>query len=250
MKILNVKIDNVSNKEALKKVIEFLQDGQHIITTPNPEMILDAQNDGDLKNILNQADLALPDGFGLILASKFLRQPLKERISGVDFMQDICALAEEMRKSVFLVGGKNGVAAKAAASLVKKYPQLKIADAESEGLEWQIKNNKWYIEPDRNHELIEHINVSGPDIIFVAFGHNKQERWIAENLTKIPSVKIAMGVGGAFDFIAGMVSRAPVWMRKIGLEWFWRLLKQPWRIKRIFNAIIVFPIQVIFNNKV
>jgi N-acetylglucosaminyldiphosphoundecaprenol N-acetyl-beta-D-mannosaminyltransferase len=245
MKILDVKVDNLSRELALAKVVEFLKDDQqHIITTPNPEIILEAQKDEEFKKILNQADLALPDGFGLLLVSKILGEPIKERVTGTDFMQDICALAEKMEKSVFLLGGQEGVASQAALELSRQYPLLKIVGAEM-GINFSDYNSQFPIA--ENNKLIKNINRLRPDIIFVAFGHKKQEKWIAENLKKIPSVKIAMGVGGAFDFIAKVVPRAPFWMRRLGLEWLFRFIKQPWRWRRIYRAVIEFPITVIMK---
>ena len=104
----------------------------------------------------------------------------------------------------------------------------------------QVTSYKLEYDPDANEQIINNINNSGADILFVAFGHNKQEKWIYENLAKMPSVKIAMGVGGAFDYISGKIKRAPCWMRKIGLEWMYRLMRQPQRIIRIFNATLKF----------
>lgn len=247
MQILGVKVDNFTRDEALAEVTELLKAGQHIITTPNPEIILEAQKDKEFKRILNNAELSLPDGFGLILMSRFLKEPLKERIAGTDFMQDICALAEKMNKTIYLLGARDGVASKAAAKLIEKYPKLRIVGAEK-GIQLQNENYKLKVDFEENQKLIERINKTSPDILFVAFGGGKQEKWITQNLSKIPSVKIAMGIGGAFDFIAGVVPRAPFWMRKIGLEWLWRFINEPWRSKRVYNAAVKFPIKIILSR--
>lgn len=228
--ILGVKIDQISLKEALGVADSFSlpkSNGQHFMVTCNPEIILYAQKDEAYKNILNTASLLVADGFGLILASKFLNISLRERVVGVDFLEKFCNICANSGKSIFLLGGDQGVAKKTAENLKNKYPNLKIVG-------WLDGN----IDLDNCHKTIKNFS---PDILFVAFGHPKQETWIYNNLAKIPSVKFAVGVGGAFDFISGKVWRAPKFMRKIGLEWFWRLLTQPWRVKRIFNAIIIFP---------
>lgn len=239
--ILGVKIDNLKKLEVLEVVKKFLTDGrQHYIVTPNPEMAVAVEKDNDFLEILNKADLAIPDGFGLILASHYLRRPLSEKIHGVDLMLDLCRLAEQKNYSIYLFGGEEGIAKKAAENLVKIFPKLKVAGAESGGIindyELTIKNN-------------QKISFTSPDILFVALGAGKQEKWIVKNLQKFPSIKIAMGVGGAFDFIAGKIKRAPGWMRKIGLEWLWRLFLQPWRLKRVFTATIKFSWKVIKNGR-
>lgn len=242
--ILGVLIDNLKKIEALEVAEKFLIDGrQHYIVTPNPEMVVAAKKDKEFLEILNKADLAVPDGFGLILASRYLRRPLQEKIHGVDLMTDICRLAEQKNYSVYLLGGEEGIASKTAEKLQKLFSSLKIAGAESGG-KMEISDSRFKIS-----DLIEKINNANPDVLFVAFGAGKQEKFIAENLDKMPSIKIAMGVGGAFDFISGKVKRAPKWMRKIGLEWLWRFFIEPWRWKRIFTATIKFSWLVIKNGK-
>jgi len=237
--ILGVKIDNLPRQDALKKIEDFFSDNlQHHIVTPNPEMVVAAEKDKKFLEILNKADLAVPDGFGLVLASRYLRRPILERIPGVDLMLDICEIAEQKNYSVFLVGAKEGLAKpeEVVRSLNKKFSRLKISG-----------DNLSREEAEEN--LIQKINLEKPEILFVALGAGRQEKFIAKNLDKIPSVKIAMGVGGAFDFIAKRIKRAPSWMRKVGLEWLWRLFMQPWRLKRILTATIKFSWKVIKNGK-
>jgi N-acetylglucosaminyldiphosphoundecaprenol N-acetyl-beta-D-mannosaminyltransferase len=237
--ILGVLIGNFKKSEVLRTVEQFLSDGrQHYIVTANPEMIVAAQKDEKFLEILNKADLSVPDGFGLILAARYLRRPLPERITGVDLMLDICQIAEQKNYSVFLLAAEEGLAKpeKTAEALIKKFPRLKASGgtlAKQESVE----------------KSIQKINLEKPDILFAALGAGLQEKFIAENLNKILSVKIAMGVGGAFDFIAGKIKRAPKWLRKIGLEWLWRLFMQPWRFKRIFTATIKFSWKIIKNGK-
>lgn len=202
--VLGVKIDDISMSEATAIVEGWLKNpGKHYIVTTNPEFILTAREDPTFKKILNNADLSIPDGKGLKFASD-----IECTIPGVDFMEELAKMAAEKAVAVGFLGGGVRVANLCAERLQKKYPKLQIVFAEQE----QIKDKKC-------------------DLLFVAFGHPKQEFWIYENLSKIP-VKVAMGVGGAFDYISGKVPRAPKWMRNIGLEWLFRLIVQPWRIKR------------------
>ena len=221
MEILGVKIDNLDIEEVLNKIDNFLQSKkQHYLVTANPEFLVKAQKDEDFKNILNNADICVSDGIGLIFASWFLGKPIKKRIQGVDLMKKICEQAAFNNWSVFLMGADKGVSEKAAINLRRKYPGLKIKSGYEEVYDQ-------------------------PEILFVAFGAPKQEKWINDNLSKFPSIKLAMGVGGAFDFISNKVKRAPRLIRVCGLEWFWRFVCQPWRIKRIYNAVIKFPWLVI-----
>lgn len=203
--ILGIKIDDVNIDEALAQVEKWIwRAGKYYIVTPNPEFIVAAQKDSVFKKILNNADLSIPDGVGLKLSGK-----IKNTFSGTDFMEKLIGISAEKGFVVGFLGGKDGVAEKAAECLKRKYPTLKVSftSADTESL------------------------IPPLDILFVALGHIKQEKWIADNLDKIP-VHLAMGVGGAFDYLSGQVPRAPVWVRNLGFEWLFRLIIQPWRIKR------------------
>jgi len=205
--------------ESLQKIQGFLNDGkQHYIVTVNAEFIVRAQKDAEFREILNRADLAIPDGIGIIWASKIFGEPLKERVAGIDLVRNLKLKVKNCR--TFLLGGRNGVAKKVAT-------------------EWPAVVG--FLEETDSTELFARIRQCQPDILLVALGAPKQEKWIAENLNKVPSVKVAIGVGGAFDFLSKKIKRAPVFMQKIGLEWLWRLAQEPSRIGRIFNAVIVFP---------
>lgn len=230
--ILGIKIDDKSEREFLKIIEERLDRGKRtFIATPNPEMLILARKDAGFACILNSADFRIPDGYGLKLGAKILGKELKNRVTGADLMDKICGLAEKKNFSAYFLGAKFDVARDAAANIKKKYLNLKIAGAESGG-----KLEEW---DDR--VIIEHINAVRPNILFVALGHGKQERWIFENFDKFETVKLAMGIGGVFDFFAGRIPRAPKWMRGMGLEWLWRVFCEPRRYKRIWNAVIVFP---------
>lgn len=239
--ILGVQIDSLTKKEALERFQSFITSNKsHYIVTPNPEIIMATQKDEEFKEILNKADLALADGFGLKLASLYLKQPLKQRIPGVDFIWEIAKLAEDKNYIIYLFGAREGIAKRASNELQKKFPHLIIKGAES-GF-----RNKERI-PDE--EIIEDIKGKKPQILLVALGFPKQEKWIVRNLPLLPSVKVAMGVGGSFDFIAKKVPRAPKILRSLGLEWFFRLIIQPWRTNRIINATLKFSWAVIKSKQ-
>ncbi|MFZ2979274.1 MAG: WecB/TagA/CpsF family glycosyltransferase [Candidatus Magasanikiibacteriota bacterium] len=225
----------MSKNQTLEKVAEFLHgEKQNIIFTPNPEMLVDAQKDKYFKTVLNSGDLNVCDGFGLSLVSGVKRYP------GVELMLDICALAEKENKSVYFLGsGDKEVISNLQLVIKEKYSDLKIAGAHP-GPKLQVTSYKLQVDEHENNDLVADISMTAPDILFVAFGHGKQEKWIHENLKDLPSVRIAMGVGGSFDFISGKVKRAPLFIRKIGLEWMYRLAIQPSRFGRIFKATFVF----------
>lgn len=227
--ILGIRVHDVTMDEAVARVGEFVRSGgAHMIVTPNPEMCLAGERDAEFRDILNRADLAIPDGFGLLLAARFLGTPLRERVTGVDLLERIAE--ESMRRGwrVYLLGGDPGIAARAARTLQGHFPSVLIVGAD-----------------DGGKGTAERIRAANPDILFVAFGQVKQEKWIAENISNLPSVKVAMGVGGAFDFLAGKARRAPKMVRAAGLEWLWRLCVEPWRARRIWNAVVRFPMAVL-----
>lgn len=229
--ILGVKIDNLDFKAVMAEITRFLnKDGLHQIATINPEFVMAAQKDAEFKNILNNVDLAVPDGIGLQWAAKFLRLKIGERLTGVDLTWEIAKLAAEGGYSIYLLGAKEGIAAQAAQKLKIVYPNLTIAGV-------------YAGKPDEKG-LVSQINQTKADILLVAFGAPKQEKFIYENHHKL-TVKLAMGVGGTFDYIAGAATRAPKWIRTLGLEWLYRLICQPRRLGRIITATILFPLAVL-----
>lgn len=233
MYILGTRVHNVSLAQALSIAEGFLRGTeQRYIVTPNPEIVLKARNDANYRAILNNADLSIPDGTGLVWASKVLYPEnfIKERIAGVDFMIKFLRHLSEENLSVLLLGGRGDTAKKAAQVLKGKFPNHDFhgtGDIENEHLDFVI------------NYIIQ------PDCVFVGLGAPSQERWIRENLKAYPSIKLAVGVGGAFDMLSGSRPRAPKFMRDRGIEWLWRLVMEPWRIGRIFNAVIVFPIAIL-----
>lgn len=233
MEILGVKVDKATYEEALQKAKRLIDGGgKHYIVTPNPEFIVLAQKDAEFRKILNSASLSIPDGIGLVWAAKILRKNLPERVTGVDLLEGLAALAAEHGFNIFLLGGKEGVAAKAADVLKIRYPKLEIAG---------IYGGK--AEPEFDALTRSHLVSKKIDILAVAYGPPRQEKWIARNLPYI-DVKLAIGVGGALDYISGQKKRAPRFVQKIGLEWFYRLISEPRRLKRQLSlpyfALLVF----------
>ncbi|MBI2017756.1 WecB/TagA/CpsF family glycosyltransferase [Candidatus Daviesbacteria bacterium] len=231
--ILGVKIDDLSIPEIVSIVEGWLKkEGKHYIVTPNPEIVMMAQKDLELKKILNNTDLSIPDGVGLKLASDI------ENISpGVDVLEALVKLAADLGATVGFLGGRVGVAEKAVERLLKKHPNLKVTfagsggevDEEGNSIEYRVSSIKGNKQKNKSHYTL--YTIPATDLLFVAFGPPKQEKWIAKNLKEI-DVKVAMGVGGAFDYLSGRVKRAPKLIRSLGLEWLFRLIIQPWRIKR------------------
>lgn len=219
--VLGVKVDDLSMDQATDLVVGWLKTGgKHYIVTPNPEFVMAAQGDPEFKKVLNGADLSIPDGVGLKIGSD-----LESNIPGVDFVERLCKEASDLGFTTGFLGGRSGVAKRAAECLQKKYPGLKVAFAE-DGPEVDTDGEQVSSDPLDTKYLIPNT-----DLLFVAFGQVKQEKWIAKNLDSIP-VKVAMGVGGSFDEISGRVLKVPSWVQKIGLKWLARLILQPWRIKR------------------
>jgi len=229
--LLGVKIDNLSLREVLERVESFMRDNkQHYIVTVNPEFLVLAQKDKDFRKILNKADLSVPDGIGIVFASLLKKNNLiRSRVTGVDLFEEICYLASMKNWNIFLYGAREETREEVKNNLLRKYPELRVNCLSENGF--------------LNDYKINDLNTKG--ILFVALGAAKQEKWINENLENMPNIKLAVGVGGTFDFISGNVSRAPVILRKIGLEWLWRLIIQPKRFPRIINAVIIFPFLVI-----
>ncbi len=223
--VLGIKIDNLTKAQIRKKLEGFLERGQHHVILPYSLFLLEAQKDEELKNILNSASLSVSDGSGPVLAAGILNGEKLRRFSGVDLVELLCSLAADKKEKVFFYGGLEGVAAQAARKIGRKYQDLKVA-----GTRGGFGQSDDYI--------VNLINATEAHILLVALGMPKQEKWIARNFKKMPAIKIAVGVGGAFDFISGRVKRAPKWMQQSRLEWLWRLAVQPWRIKKVLRAVL------------
>ncbi len=223
VEIVGINIDNITSAEAIAKLDGFLEGKDaKLIFTPNSEILVDAVKDIQFTEILNKGDMVLPDGIGVVIASRFYNKPIKERVAGYDIMCSIIELANQKGKSIYILGGKEGIAEEAAEKLKKDYGNLRIA-----GL------HNGYFDDEEEKRIINDIINLKPDIVFVALGAPKQEKWIYRN-RHIPA-RIIMGVGGSIDVIAGKVKRAPEFYQKAGLEWFYRLIKEPKRIFRVLK---------------
>ncbi|ATW25965.1 WecB/TagA/CpsF family glycosyltransferase [Candidatus Formimonas warabiya] len=233
LKILGVRVDKVDMMDSLCFVDSFIQAGRfHHIITLNAEIIYRAQSDDSLKELINSADLVTPDGSGIVWAARYLGEPVPERVTGIDLMLEICKQAHHNGWKIFLLGGAPDVAAEAAEKLREEYPNINI-----------VGTHHGYFQESEEKDLLVHIDSLKPDIIFVALGAPRQEFWIRRYRDSLP-VKVAVGVGGSFDVVSGRVRRAPLWIQKLKLEWLARLIKEPWRAKRML-ALPKFVLQVI-----
>lgn len=234
IRILGVRVDDVTQDEALAYAAHLLrQRGAHQIATVNPEFVMEARRNPTFRAVLEAADLNTPDGFGLLLAARWQGTPLRGRATGVALVQQLAALAAAQGYRVFLLGAAPGVAEQAAAVLGAHYPGLQIVGCVAGS-------------PHPRHEpfLRQVIAAARPQILLVAYGHPRQDLWIARN-QPVLQIPLAMGVGGVFDYLAGRVPLAPRWMRQIGLEWLFRLLVQPHRWRRILVAVPIFAYTVL-----
>ncbi|MCX5751476.1 MAG: polysaccharide pyruvyl transferase CsaB [Candidatus Saganbacteria bacterium] len=219
--VLGVKIHNLTENEFLEKVKAMLETKKpHYITTPNPEIIVRCQTDPSLKEIVNLADLNLADGAGLVVLSRFIDKPLKERLSGIDGFYGIIGLAEKEGYSVFLLGSEPGVSEAAAKKLSASYPKLKISGT-----------HHGYFKDSEENQVISLVRAAKPDILFVGLGAPRQEKWVAKNYRELGAT-ITMVIGGSLDVVSGKVQRAPEWIQSINMEWLYRLISNPWRWKR------------------
>lgn len=222
VEIVGIKIDNVDMNEAAGVMSEYLDsDSYSKVFTPNSEILLEAIKDRELEGVLNSGQLVVPDGIGVVIASRFYGTPVKERVAGLDLMMRLMEIADFQGRSVYLLGGKEGVAEDAAINLTERYNRLKIAGTRN-----------GYFGEDEEEKIINKINSSNADILLAALGAPKQEKFIYKYRDRL-KVRIAMGVGGSLDVLAGRVKRAPEFYQKVGLEWFYRLVKEPRRIVRV-----------------
>ena len=221
-RVLGIPLDPLTWDDLRRILTRWIADGQpRQVCTANPEFVMAAQRDIHFYTILNRADLCAADGIGLLWAARWLGTPLPERITGSDGLPRIAAWAAEEGWRLFLLGAAEGVAARAAEILRARHPRLQIAGVYAGSPA-----------PEEEDAIVERVNASGADVLFVAYGAPRQDKWIARNLPRL-KVKVAMGVGGAIDFVAGVQRRAPVGWQRLGLEWLYRLLREPWRWRRM-----------------
>lgn len=233
-KILGVPIDVVNFHQALKKIHELIESGKsHQVATVNSEFIMEAQKNSLFMKTLNSVSLSIPDGAGEYYAMKFLHGiRLKERVTGVDMFWALAKLAEDRGYRIFMLGGQPGVANVAAERVKMLHSRTEIVGI-------------YPGSPKETNKIAKLINRVKPHILFVAWGAPKQDVWIYKNLKKFKHPLVAIGVGGTFDFVAGEQERAPLWMQSKGIEWLYRLFKEPKRAGRIFTAVIRFPLAVL-----
>lgn len=235
--VLDIPIAAITMKQAVAAVEDFITAKKtHLIATANAEMIMMAQQDGELASILKQADLVVPDGAGVVWASRYLGHPVPERVAGYDLSQQLLQQAAQKGYRVYFFGAAPGIAVQAQAVAVARYPGLHIVGVRD-----------GYFSVQEEDEIIAEIKASQSDILLVALGVPKQEKWLAKNLHRL-ATPVAMGVGGTFDVMAGVVERAPLWMQQASLEWLYRLLQQPQRFLRML-ALPQFVLRVLYAKK-
>jgi len=221
LRILGIPIHDVTLDEAVEQAAAWVKEGRaHQMATVNPEFVMAARRDPAFRAVLEGADLCLPDGVGITLAARYLGRPLRERVAGVDLVDALAARAARDGWRVFFLGAAPGVADRAASLLAARYPGLTVAGTHAGS-------------PRREEEddIVRRVREARADVLLVAYGAPAQDLWLARNLART-GAKVGVGVGGAFDYIAGVVPRAPRWMRRVGLEWLYRLIRQPWRWRR------------------
>ncbi len=221
--MLGVPLHNVDTAETLECVKNFIEEGgPHQVCTPNVDFIMQAKKDSEFFRILNHAQLSVPDGMWVVYASRFLGTPLKENVKGRILVVNLCRQASELGHSVFLLGGDPGVADRAAEILKEQFPNLEVVGTLAPPLGFDKNQSE-------NDEVIEKLRQAKPDILFVGLGAPKQDKWIANNLSQT-RVPVALGIGCTFDVISGKVKEAPRWMTDVGLEWLFRLTREPGRL--------------------
>jgi N-acetylglucosaminyldiphosphoundecaprenol N-acetyl-beta-D-mannosaminyltransferase len=227
--ILGVGIHNCDEDGAARIMETFLRVEPlrlHHVCTVNPEFVMEARRNPTFRRVLNSADLATPDGAGIIAAGRLLRRPFKGRATGVALVERLAQISASEGRSLFLLGAGPGVADEAAEALLRRCPGVRIAGTYG----GSPRAEDW-------PEISARLEAARPDVLLVAYGAPRQDLWIHEHRGDLPrSIRLAMGVGGVFDYLSGRVPLAPLFMRRVGLEWLYRVIKQPWRWKRILRV--------------
>lgn len=231
--ILGVGIDNLTPEEILRKIEGFIENkGFQLVVTANPLMLNFAQRDRKFKSILQQANLVVADGWGLVWAAWFLGYPRLWRNPGIDLLKLLSGNSVKKGYRLYLLGGKPGVAEKARQNLVQAHPGLNI-----------VGQRPGYFTAGEEKRIVEEIRQKEPDILLVGLGSPRQENWIMEHKKEL-GVAVCLGVGGSFDILAGSLRRSPPWLREHGMEWLGRFAQQPWRIQQI-PGLVSFVFKVI-----
>lgn len=229
IKFLNTEVDNITMNEAVQKIEQLILNKKpSYVVTPNVDHIVKLETDKEFQEVYKEADLILTDGMPLIWISKFKKSPIKEKVSGSDLFPEVCKLAADKEYKIFLLGAAEGVAAKAAKNLRTKYNGLNVVGTYSPS--YGFENNK-----DEIEQIIEMINKVKPDILAVGLGAPKQEKFLYKFRNRL-NVPVSLAIGASIDFEAGNINRAPKLIQRIGLEWFYRLIKEP---KRMFKRYLV-----------
>lgn len=232
--VLGVPVDVVDMAQAVDAAEAMLAQGQaRAVIAVNPEKVMKARQDPALLAQIRAAGLLIPDGIGVVLALRVLGLGRAERVPGSELMPALCQRAAEKGYGVFLYGGRPEVNEGAAAALLRRHPTLRLVGCQH-----------GYLEQERMDELVDRINQSGAQFLFVALGSPQQELWMHRYLERLRTVRVCQGVGGTFDVLAGRVKRAPVWTRRIHMEWLYRLAAQPSRIRR-HTALAAFTVAVL-----
>jgi len=236
--LLGVRVDAVTMPQTLAWIeAAVIARRPRQICTANPEFVMTARRDTEFMRVLNAADLVLPDGVGLLWAARRLGGHLPERVAGSDLIYRLAELAGAHGWRVYFLGAAEGVAQAAAERLRGLYPGLVIAGTATGDPS-----------PASAGALIAGVRAAQSDVLLVAYGAPAQDKWIARYKAEL-GVPVSMGVGGSFDFVAGVAQRAPVWAQRLGLEWLHRLWRQPWRARRIFTAVVAFPLAVMAHGR-
>lgn len=230
IKLFDINITNITMIEAIDTIINLVKTNQRgYVVTPNVDHIVKLQQDKRLKEIYEHATLVLADGMPIVWASHLLGKPLVEKVSGSDLFTEFAPHAAREKIKLFFLGANPGVAQRAKEKLCEQYPGLEVCGIYSPPYGFEKDDQE-------NQRIIEMINQSGAQVLFVGVGAPKQEYWIYNHVDKLKNVNVCLGIGASFDFVAGSVERAPKWMQQSGLEWFYRLMKEP---KRMWKRYLV-----------
>ena len=235
--VLDVMIDAVTMNEAVLIVENFIIEKKaRLVATANAEMVMMARSDDELASILSKADLVIPDGAGVVWAARYKGHSVPERVAGFDLVQEILKKSAQKGYRIYFLGSAPGIAAQAKIWAERQYPGVNITG---------IRDG--YFSSEEDSDIINEIKLCKPDILLVALGVPKQEKWLSKNLTQL-NIPVSIGVGGSFDVMAGVTDRAPMWMQRANLEWLYRLLSQPKRAMRML-ALPRFVLSVVLAKK-
>ncbi len=219
---MGVGFDNLTKSEFTAKAEDMLKTGERgYVVTPNAEIVYESIQDDSFRQLLNDASLVLPDGAGVVLGAKILGTPIKEKVAGIEFGEEVCKLLAKNGGKLYLLGGKPGIARAAGEKLVEKYPGLQICGC-----------GDGYFTDEQ--AVVAKINEADPDVLFVCLGAPKQEKFIKNHFEEL-NVTLMLGLGGSLDGYAGVAQRAPRWMIDLSLEWLYRLMKEPKRLGRMMR---------------